>query len=238
MAILLLIFESTAGNISVSEIISKSAEQYSGLGCVEGRIKRRIEFENLSLELLGNFSFCGPDSFEINYLVPYEKYIAVRNDSIFIESPVEGLKISKQYNELQQGGIEINGLMDFPWEFMRYVAERFNFGFVYLGRIENYDSVLVAEGRAKFVEELPYGRIIVWIDTQSLALLRVEGYDNNDKLTFILTIDRTESLSSYLLPTEYTLYLPIEDKQGKITTTLSTLRRTGFKSQTEERGYR
>lgn len=217
-----------AEEISVNDIISKASRIYDGIGCVEGRIRRKIEFDKLELELLGNFSFCDINLFEINYLVPYEKNIAVRNDSIFIESPTEGIMVQQSFSKLSSKGIEISGIMDFPWAFIRYLAEKFSFGFIYKGKIEKIDSILVAEGRPKLVENLSVGRVLIWLDMAGLELLRVEGYNEKDELEFILTIDRFEMVSSYKVPVEYTLYLPVEDKQGKIITSLNTLRLKTF----------
>ncbi|MGB9561453.1 MAG: hypothetical protein ACPL6C_01425, partial [bacterium] len=100
----------------------------------------------------------------------------------------------------------------------------FNFGFVYKGKIESYDSVIVLSGRSKFDYEIPYSEIMVWIDLSTYQLLRVEGYEKGERIIFILTIDRFERLISYSIPTEYTLYLQAADKQGKIKTTLSALK--------------
>lgn len=208
----------------INEIVALAAERAKPQGCIEGRIHRRIEYAGYNAEMLGNFVFCRADSFKIDYIVPYEKTILAQNESIYINAPMEGVfekyAIIDTLNPKNPGA----GLLDFGFSALDFFAQRYNFGFVYRGKIDKYDSVLVVEGRAKFAENLQVKKVMIWIDLFELKVLRIEGYDYADAILFILTEDKFETLEDYIVPVEYTLYLPAESAQGKIRTTLSALK--------------
>ncbi len=198
----------------VTELIRGLEERYNQVGCLSGRIKRVVSIQEERAEIYGNFNYCRPDSFVINYLIPFKKRIVSNGDSMSIT-------LSDSTN------VDLTGkfpMLDFNWKMFRPLLDEYNFSYRWRGEIEGYSDVIVLEGGPNKLEEVELPRILLWLDPNNQRLLRFEGYNRKDACVLILTNNQFTKIDGRYIPSDYTIYFPVAEKEkGEIHTILSNL---------------
>ena len=177
----------------VNKLIGTLNDNYKQIGCLEGRLKRIVSYGKEEIELYGNFKYCSPESFEIEYLVPFKEKIVSRAGSLIV-SPADtnNLPLANKHR-----------IIDFNWGIFPYLSRNYNFSFVWRGKIDDYSDVITLEGGPKRAEEYELPKLTLWIDMDNKRLLRFEGYNQKGACILILTNDKFSKIDNMYIPTQY-----------------------------------